>query len=193
MALPELPGSGARRKEPDVVLAGAARDCWVGEPPSHSAGHHPAAAPPQGLLALDLWGPQKLSIQEPTLPRPCSASWKQDQMSRDHCCPEGGHSCGGWGLLQVWGQEAARPRPHLLPGEAPSEHAATPGPVKSCSAEAASRVSRPHHRNTGSITAQRPVSRDSGVRAGFPHPPKSSMLIPRAAGGARQTIRGSGQ
>lgn len=79
---------------------------------------------PGGLRALDLWGPQKLSIQEPTRLPPCSASWRQDQMSRDHRCPGGGHSCGGWGLLWVWGQEATRARPRLLPGEAPSEHAA---------------------------------------------------------------------
>lgn len=48
-----------------MVLAGAARDRWAGAASTLSrtpAGHCPTG----GLFALDLWGPQKLSIQEPT-------------------------------------------------------------------------------------------------------------------------------
>ena len=121
------PGTAGLRRLHEGARRGPGRGCPrpLGGRAASTLSRTPAGhCPTGGLLALDLWGPQKLSIQEPTRPRPCSASWKQDQMSRDYGCPGVGHSCGRWGLLWVWGQEATRARPRLLPGEAPSEHAA---------------------------------------------------------------------
>lgn len=52
---------------------------------------------------------------------------KQDQMSRDRCCPESSYPCGGWGLLQVWGARGGESQASYSWKKPLLEHTAPPG------------------------------------------------------------------
>ena len=174
--LPALLGSGDCMKEPGVALAGAARDRWAGEPPPHSAGHQPATAPPGGCLPLTSGARRSCPSRSRLARDPARRAGSKTRCpgttaAQGSATPAAGGDCSGCGgkRRREPGLAYSQEKPLL----------STQRPAKSCSPEAASGTSRPPpQEDTGSISAQRPASRDSGVWAGFPPPPKSSVLIP---------------